>query len=449
MEDFPLWEQGIRPEFPQLKGAVQADVAIVGGGLTGATCAAMLAAAGAKVVLLEARRLGRGASWNCTGKVTSQLVGIYQTIAEKAGMDAAGAYARLMREAVTGVRELCARLNVPTQEQSVYVFAETIDDLPALNKLHRLESRLGLPVTEATDAGGCPFPVELSLVMHKQLLLAPLPYLLSLVASAEKNGGVIYEHSPVRAVEGRRVLTENGAVKAETILLATGSPAGCTSLPRLAMLQQRTCQTVVLEGGPPLLASHLSVQPDELTLRPTHTGALLAWDLGRTGTREHPGRQLILQRTLRALLPDMRVIESYIRQDVWSGDGLPLIGPVKPKHSHILMATGYSGWGVCNSYLAAKILTAQLSGRPLADAGLFRPDRASPKLMEGMRIAGAYLGGAGRIGAPTCTHMLGKLRFDPESQRWECPCHGSTFTALGETLDGPAIHDAQVSARQR
>lgn len=449
MEDFPLWEQGIRRDYPTLRGMQKTDVAIVGGGLTGASCAAMLSAMGVKVTLLEARRLGRGASWNCTGKVTSQLAGVYQTVADKVGMAAAADYARLMRNAVTGVKELCLRLGIPTQEQSVYVFAETTDDLPALHKLHRLQAQLSLPVTQAPDAGGCPFPVELSLALQGQLLLAPLPYLLALVDFAAEQGCQVFEHSPVRAIEGHQVLTEHGCVEADTILLATGSPVGCTSLPRLAMMQQRTCLTATLEGGAPVMNSHLSVQPDELTLRPTDAGALLAWDLGRTGSKEHSSRQLILRRTLKALLPDMRVVESHIRQDVWSGDGLPLIGPIKPQQSHLLMATGYSGWGVTNSYLAAQVVTGLVTGHPLPESRLFRPDRPSPKLAEGLRIAGAYLGGITRMGAPTCTHMGGKLRYDPDSQRWECPCHGSTFTALGQALDGPAKQDAQVSARQR
>ena len=449
MEDFPAWEQGLRHEFPVFRGEDRADVAIVGGGLTGVSCAAMLSSMGVKVILLEARRLGRGASWNCTGKVTSQLARVYETIAGKAGMDAAAAYARLMRESIAGVEELCRRLSVPTQRDVVHVFAETTDDLPALHRLHRLETRLGLPVTPAPDAGGCPFPVELSLALRHQLLLAPLPYLLALTDFAREQGCAIYEHSPVRSVEGQRIATGQGSVEAAFILLATGSPVGCKSLPRLAMMQQRTCQTVTLEGGAPIMNSHLSVQGDELTLRPTATGALLAWDLGRTGSREHPARQELLRRTLRALLPDMRILESHIRQDVWSGDGLPLIGPVKPQNSHLLMATGYSGWGVLNSYLAAKILTGLITGHPLPEAALFRPDRPSPKLAEGLRIAGAYAGGVPRLGAPTCPHMGGKLRYDPDSQRWECPCHGSTFTTLGQTLDGPALQDAQVSAKQR
>ena len=50
--DFPTWEPGIRRDYPPLRGERQEDVLIVGGGLTGATCSALLTAQGARVVLL-------------------------------------------------------------------------------------------------------------------------------------------------------------------------------------------------------------------------------------------------------------------------------------------------------------------------------------------------------------------------------------------------------------
>lgn len=448
MESFPQWEQGIRREYPPLRGETQADVAIVGGGLTGVSCAAMLSALGAKVVLLEARRLGMGATWCCTGKVTAQIGGVYQTIVQQAGMAAAANVAWLLREAVLGVKELCSRLGVPTQEQSVYVFAETTDDLPALHALSRLEARLGLPVHQALDAGGCPFPVELSLAMERQLLLSPLAYLLALADFAQGQGCCIYEHTPVRGVDGQRLTTGQGSVRGTHIILATGCPGGCTALPLLAGMQQRVWQTVTLMGQPPILNSHLSVQPDEMSLRPIPGGALLSWDLGRVGSRQQI-RTLLLQRTWGALLPDMQVTERHIRQEVYSSDGLPLIGPMHPGQSHLLMATGYSGWGVTGSYLAAKVLAGYITGHPMPHARLFRPDRPLPRANEGLHMAAAYLGGLSHRSAPVCPHMGGRLRYDVENRQWVCPCHGSAFTTMGEMLNAPALTDAKVSAKQR
>lgn len=456
MEDFPSWQQGIRQEYPALRGMKHADVAIVGGGLTGVTCAYMLAKQGLRVALVEARRLGTGSSWACTGKVTCQLTGVYQAVQRHAGEPAAAAYARLMQQAVSGVKALVADegLRCGLQEDSVYTFAETTDDLPPLHSLTEAQRRMGLPVHMAQDAGGCPFPVELASVVHRQARLSPIPYLLGLAEAAVSCGCSIYEHTPVTHVDDGRLRTPHGVLEADYILLATGTPAGCQSLPRLAQVQQRACRVVVLQSAAPLLNSHLSVQPDEMTLRPIYGGTLLAWDMGRVGSKARTGREIILHRTLRALLPDMRTVDVIHAQDVWSGDGLPLIGPIHPGNSRLLMATGYSGWGLCNAWLAGRIITGHVTGHPLADAAYFRPDRrysghTRVQLREGLNIAGGYLGGLARPHAPTCTHMGGKLRYNEHTGRWECPCHGSVFTLMGEPLAAPALSPAEISARQK
>ena len=109
MEDFPSWERGNRVEYPALRGSKQADVAIIGGGLTGLSLAAMLADNGLRVILLEARRLACGASWACTGKVTAQLGSIYRTVADSAGIACARAYARMAISAVREVEDTCRR----------------------------------------------------------------------------------------------------------------------------------------------------------------------------------------------------------------------------------------------------------------------------------------------------------------------------------------------------
>ena len=39
-----------------------------------------------------------------------------------------------------------------------------------------------------------------------------------------------------------------------------------------------------------------------------------------------------------------------------------------------------------------------------------------------------------------CPHMGCKLEKNADDHTWECPCHGSCFTAEGELVSGPAQH---------
>ncbi|HAL21555.1 MAG TPA: FAD-dependent oxidoreductase, partial [Stenotrophomonas sp.] len=61
----PSWYAASLPEpspLPPLQGQMQADVAVLGAGYTGLTAALELAARGYRVVVLEAQRIGWGAS---------------------------------------------------------------------------------------------------------------------------------------------------------------------------------------------------------------------------------------------------------------------------------------------------------------------------------------------------------------------------------------------------
>ena len=57
------------PPFPSLAGAHKADVCIIGAGYTGLSAALHLAQAGLDVVLLDAQRVGFGASGRNGGQV--------------------------------------------------------------------------------------------------------------------------------------------------------------------------------------------------------------------------------------------------------------------------------------------------------------------------------------------------------------------------------------------
>ena len=71
--------------FPALEGDIEADVAIVGGGIVGVTAARILKDRGLKVALVEALRVGEEVTGKSTAKITSQHNIAYSVIARKFG----------------------------------------------------------------------------------------------------------------------------------------------------------------------------------------------------------------------------------------------------------------------------------------------------------------------------------------------------------------------------
>lgn len=452
MADFPSWQQGLRQAYPCLRGAAHADVAVVGGGLIGVATAFMLQRSGVKTILLEADVLGHGASFGCGGIVTCQAPETFRRIHQVHGIQAAKAYAHLLREATHTVSELARTFpGCRPTPRSVYVYAETQDDLPRLEALLALESRLGLPVSIASDAGGCPFPVELSAVMHHQSTLFPLPLLLGLARSAVEAGCQIYEHSRVLDIQPTQLHTSDGTVHADRTILCTGVPAVCRSVHVLSLMEPRLMEARVLQSPSALHTVQLSVQPDEPALAPMATGLLMTLDRGAFGTHQADDTRIIRDRTLRALLPECTTSDVILRREVYTRDGLPLIGPITPHNARLLMAGGFSAHGLTGAWLAARTLTAFIHGHPLAESELFRPFRRleHAPLLPVTTTVKRKLRQWRHPNAPHCPHMGCPLRYHSDTKSWQCPCHGSSFDVFGQVLSAPATHNAIISPRDR
>ena len=89
----------------RLDKSLETEILIIGGGITGITCAYCLALKGAKPVLIEAGGLCDGTTGSTTGKITIQHDIIYSKIAGKHGMDAAKLYAESQAGALDFVKK--------------------------------------------------------------------------------------------------------------------------------------------------------------------------------------------------------------------------------------------------------------------------------------------------------------------------------------------------------
>src|SRR5690625_7739483 len=74
MERKSFWNRWAEPvQFPRLRGEERAEVAVIGGGITGMTLAHELAKEGRSVALLEARKIGGGKTAHSTGNLYSTI----------------------------------------------------------------------------------------------------------------------------------------------------------------------------------------------------------------------------------------------------------------------------------------------------------------------------------------------------------------------------------------
>ena len=108
----PTWYEAsarTSPAWPALDGDRRADVCIVGGGYTGLSCALHLAERGYSTLLLEARRIGNGASGRNGGQLGSGHRRDQITLERELGMERARLLWSLAEEAKALVRDRIAR----------------------------------------------------------------------------------------------------------------------------------------------------------------------------------------------------------------------------------------------------------------------------------------------------------------------------------------------------
>lgn len=100
-------------EFPSFQQSQSCDVCIIGGGYTGLSTALNLAERNYKTVLLEARRIGWGASGRNGGQVGSGLCLSQSSLEEKFGLETAKLFWNLCEQAKSEVQNRISRHNIP------------------------------------------------------------------------------------------------------------------------------------------------------------------------------------------------------------------------------------------------------------------------------------------------------------------------------------------------
>jgi len=218
------------PAQPALEGHRRADVVVIGGGFAGLSAALELAERGRRVALLEADRVGAGASGRNGGQAIVGYASGMGPFEEQLGRDAARAAWDLSLQAVRLIDERIARHEIDCDREHGYLYvADSPRKARALQEeMTTLERDYGLVTTWAEgeavrrhiDSPRYAAAAYETVSGH----LHPLKYALGLARAAQTAGVTVHEHSPVRRLERTggsvRAYTDAGVVEADFAVVA-------------------------------------------------------------------------------------------------------------------------------------------------------------------------------------------------------------------------------------
>jgi len=488
---------------PDLRGTeplpTLAQTLIAGAGLAGLAAALELARAGHQVVVVDADELGGRTTSRTTGKVSLLQGSTVAGVRERAGEDAAAAYLDANRAGAGWMRRELASVPGAWEDRTSYTYATTAEGVAALETEADAMAAAGSPVetVPARPAGGIGLPVAVdgALRMSDQAQVQPVIAAAALIARIREAGGVVVERCRVTGVSatggGVTVMTERGEIAVERLILATGTPILDRSLLFATLVPQR--QAVVAfrlrhdaHGSAPR-GMYLSVDPVGRSIRTARDSdgspAIVVGGGGIvTGRADGIGdlRDAILAWTAEHF-PGARPITWWAAQDYRMTTHLPYAGAIRGGHDRVFAMTGFAKWGMTNAPAAALAVVGEITGdvpswhRTLRDrrtgvrglgirdlgetaaanaevgahlvAGWVAPRSHSESgraeiVRSGIRpVAESRVDGAVCRVSAVCPHLGGIVRWNDAESTWDCPLHGSRFTAEGGVIEGPATRD--------
>jgi gamma-glutamylputrescine oxidase len=365
---------------PRLAGSVYADVCVIGGGFTGVSAALHLAERGYDVVLLEAARIGAGASGRNGGQVLSgQRIDVIEL--ERAfGAERARLLWQLAEEAKATVRQRIARHAIACDlKPGTLIAAHKPGDAARLERTAehlvdaydyphaRYVSGAELAEMLATrryfggllDAGAC----------H----LHPLNYVLGLADAAVAAGARVFEHSCVRRIRPTRppiVEADQGRVEARYVVLAMNGYLGAL-MPELAgwimPINNFMLATAPLgeDGARALIRNDVAVSDTKFVtdyFRLSTDHRLLFGGGESYGPRFPEDIKSFVRSYMLRVFPQLAEVAIEYG---WGGtlaitrSRLPHFARVAPE---IFVAHGYSGQGIALATLGGKLIAEAVAG---------------------------------------------------------------------------------------
>ncbi|NND44749.1 MAG: FAD-binding oxidoreductase [Xanthomonadales bacterium] len=366
-------------DYPVLEGGQSVDICVVGGGFTGVSAALTLVERGYSVALVEANRVG----WGASGRNGGQLIHGFSSDAKLAAQlgpahdvmlwDMAWRGHQIIRERVSRFGIDCdlkpGFLEVACKPSHMRYFEDQFEQFQRHGHDH--EYRL-LDEDETSELIGTSAYHGGFLTMGNGHL-HPLNLCIGEARAAEQLGARIYEHSPVTRIEhGRRprVHTENGHVEADAVVLAGNA---------YHQLEGKHLSGLTFPAGSYIIATEPLPEDLRREINPRDVAVCDSneivdyFRLSADGRMLYGGRCNYSGRDPKsiqaAILPRMLEVYPQLKgfgvDFEWGGkigivlNRIPLLGRIE---GNVYYAQGYSGHGVNATHVMGEIIADAIGG---------------------------------------------------------------------------------------
>ena len=366
-------------DYALLEGAKSADVCVVGAGFTGTATALSLAERGYSVALVEANRVGWGASGRNGGQVINGMSGI-ETLRKKHGNGIAEILNNLRWGGNDIIRERVAKYGIqcdlkdgyvevatkPSQVSHIDEFAEDRESHPSdfAYEVWDREKTCDMLGTDAYYGG---------FVCYRDGHLHPLNLCIGEARAAHDLGVQIFEQSPVTGItHGKRprVETANGYVEADSVVLAGNA---------YSQLEPKHLSNLIFPAGSYIIATEPLA--DDVA-KSINRKDVAVCDLNEVVDyyRLSADKRLLFGGACNYSGRDPKSIKSYILprmlkvypqlKDVkieyeWGGKigvvlrRIPTLGRI---NDNVYYCQGYSGHGVCATHVMGEVMADAVTG---------------------------------------------------------------------------------------